>query len=87
MNNNNCNAAREALEQLMAADFFVIDLQLYLDTHPCDRQALSLYAKAVEKACVLREEYEKRFGPLTIPAAACNTQMWTWEQAPWPWQL
>ena len=36
------------LEQIMAYDFVLIDLGLYLNTHPSDRNALRDYKMALE---------------------------------------
>ncbi|NLT39728.1 MAG: spore coat protein CotJB [Clostridiales bacterium] len=75
----------ELLQQITALDFYIIDLHLYLNTHPNDGQALELYNASVRKVKELREEYTQRFGMLL----ANNTesrQPWQWIDDPWPWQ-
>ena len=73
------------LENLMALDFAAVDLQLYLDTHPGDGQALEAYNDTIEKAGEAREEYERCFGPLcSFRSAAGNA--WKWIDEPWPWE-
>ena len=74
----------QMLEALMAADFFVLDMGLYLDTHPNDTQALKMFSDASETASRLRMEFEAAFGPLTIPTAGGTTR-WNWIDDPWPW--
>ncbi|HEX9062920.1 MAG TPA: spore coat protein CotJB [Clostridia bacterium] len=76
----------QMLRDVMAADFFCYDLALYLDTHPCDKKALCLYAESANKAKMLRECYEKQFGPLTAQASKHDLCKWRWIEDPWPWQ-
>ena len=75
---------QQMLEALMAADFFVLDMGLYLDTHPNDTQALKMFSDASETASRLRMEFEAAFGPLTVPSAGGTTR-WNWIDDPWPW--
>ena len=73
------------LKEVMAADFTVIDLNLYLNTHPCDQRAIFLYNKAVKDAQILRFNYEKNFGPLTAHSSFSGYP-WKWIESPWPWE-
>ena len=80
MNDQECK-----LKDLMALDFKLYDLQLYLNTHPFDKEALALYQDVADEAEVARAEYEEKYGPLTAfsdPARDC----WIWIDSPWPWQ-
>ena len=36
------------LEWVQALCFVVVDMELYLDTHPCDEEALAFYKEAVD---------------------------------------
>lgn len=75
-----------ALVELMALDFAVKELNLYLDTHPQDQEALGLYASYIKLAKEGREKYIAQYGPLDstdlIPDAG-----YTWINDPWPWEL
>ena len=75
----------DMLKELTALDFYTLDLQLYLDTHPDDREALARYNAVVEEANTLRREYEKLFGPL-YSFRSPSKQPWQWNNDPWPWQ-
>ena len=55
----------ELLKQLSALDFTIIELNLYLNTHPHDRNALMKHNTGVAQAKMVRAEYERRFGSLT----------------------
>lgn len=65
--------------------FAAYDLQLFLDTHPNDSEALKMYAEIVKKANSAREDFEKNHGPLTAFSAANDTETWQWSKNPWPW--
>ena len=55
----NNSSRRELMKKVQEADFFALDLQLYLNTHPDCSRALTLYQDAVQKAKELRKEYER----------------------------
>lgn len=74
----------EALRKLTALDFYLIDLNLYLNTHPGDREALMKYNEVIKEAGQLRDEYQRQFGMLS-PAAE-SKYPWQWIDNPWPWQ-
>ncbi len=75
----------ELLKQLTALDFAAVDLQLYLDTHPDDAEALEKYNNAVMQADALRAEYENMYGPL-FSFRSLEYQQFNWIDKPWPWQ-
>lgn len=73
------------LKEVMAADFTVIDLNLYLDTHPCDPRTIALYNNSVQRSMMLRNNYERLYGPLT-PFTFNNAATFRWIESPWPWE-
>ena len=76
------NNKDELLHQIMANDFKLYDLQLYLDTHPFDEETLCMYQSLVNDTDDLKEEYEEKYGPLTANAAAGDCE-WKWIKNPW----
>jgi spore coat protein JB len=72
------------LKEVMAADFTVYDLALYLDTHPTDQRALAIFNNAAHHAKMMRCRYEQMYGPLTFYSGANST--WRWIESPWPWE-
>jgi len=74
------------LKEIMAAEFTVIDLNLYLDTHPCDVRTINLYNSNVQRLRTLKEKYEKACGPLTANDSYNNGCTWRWIESPWPWE-
>ena len=73
------------LRDLTALDFMLVDLQLFLDTHPEDNEALERYNEILARANVLREQYESICGPL-YSFRSFNPGRWAWFRDPWPWQ-
>ena len=76
------------LKRLQEMEFVAIELNLYLDTHPCDSDALNDYNCAVEMVRKLMAEYEVCFCPL-LPfcMAVTKDDKWQWADGPWPWAM
>lgn len=79
------NEKNMLLSRIKKYDFTLKELNLYLDTHPNCRRALSMFRKSRELRRDAVQEYNKRFGPLT-PEQVTDTQSWTWVEDPWPWE-
>jgi len=73
------------LKELMAADFTVIELNLYLDTHPYEQNVIALRNNMVQRAKMLREQFEREYGPLTSQFGYSGCP-WQWIESPWPWE-
>ena len=70
----------ELAHEIGALRFALIDLGLYLDTHPACEGALKLYAeynRAYKDACAT---YASLFGPLSMSDVGAG-QGWTWGSA------
>ena len=80
------NTERERLmNTINYVSFAVNDINLYLDTHPDDQQALEYYEQFMTLRQQAVQEYNTQFGPLTADQVqSCNR--WTWVDAPWPWE-
>lgn len=75
----------ELLLEIMALEFSLIDLNLYLDTHPSDRRALTLFNEYTMRLNDMKKRYENEFGPLT--ASFPSGCPWKWIENPWPWEI
>lgn len=72
--------------ELQVLGFAIQELALYLDTHPDDKDALTLYRqyqKLYHEGMML---YTKDCGPLSH-AAAGEGQRYNWIDDPWPWEF
>lgn len=74
------------LLKLTQADFCAVDMQLYLDTHPNDNKAIAKYNETIAEAKMLREEYEKNYGPLMSYISMSKEDYFSWVENPWPWE-
>lgn len=76
--------ARETMmRKIMEYKFAIIELGLYLDTHPNDNRALCLHRDYCKRYKDITDRYQKIYGPLTIDFP-CNK--WRWLEMPWPWE-
>ncbi len=71
------------MQQLAAADFFAIDMKLYLDTHPDDVKALEIYREAVKQAKACKKAFEASCYPLCAESAGEGCT-WNWLNGLWP---
>ncbi|MFR6394585.1 MAG: spore coat protein CotJB [Oscillospiraceae bacterium] len=72
-----------ALSELMALDFAVDELGLYLTTHADDREALELYWSYIAMAQEGRKRYQETYGP--ILQTDITPDGYRWLNDPWPW--
>lgn len=78
------NKKDELLYKIQIYYFAMIDLNLYLDLHPTETEALRNYQEYKKELERLKEEYGRLYGPLTIDDVNSKTK-WTWIDNPWPW--
>lgn len=78
---------RERLCELQEVDFVLVELNLYLDTHPGDAQAIDQYNYYASKRKKISRSYEEEFGPLMNFGHSKIRGEKGWDEAPWPWQL
>lgn len=79
------NNKMELWSIIMQTSFAMDDIQLYLDTHPCDMEALKAYKDYKKIRLIAVEEYTRDYGP--ISAYDVNVEnYWEWVNSPWPWE-
>ena len=72
--------------EIQEVGFALVDLNLFLDSHPDCKMALDFFRDMQMKYAELQAQYEMEYGPLT--AFDTNTEQgWTWVKGPWPWEL
>lgn len=80
------NEQAELLTYIDALQFAVIDLNLYLDVYPDDKQMLELYNKYRKDLNEYTSNYEQQYGPLLLSSNSLETYPWAWDNRPWPWE-
>lgn len=85
MNNNNAPMNRdELMNKIHALSFAMTEAQLFLDTHPDCRDALTYFRQTGEQLDTAMTEYQNKYGPLFADMTVGDK--WTWVDGPWPWQ-
>jgi spore coat protein JB len=79
--------AMKMLEELQALDFTLVELRLYLHTHPDDTEALKQFNETAEQRTELIRQVEAEFGSLSPNEPFTPGQTTGWGEGLWPWQL
>ena len=78
------NEQAELLTKVDAYCFAAHELNLYLDTHPNDKDMINLFKELSSDSKMAIDEYEKKYGPLFVDSSV--SYPWTWNNSPWPWE-
>lgn len=77
----------ELLEKLQALDFVLVELTLFLDTHPGDLASIQQFNQLTQERTQLANHFQQLYGPLQHFGRAYSKYPWEWKEAPWPWQV
>lgn len=77
----------QALRQIQELEFVAIELTLFLDTHPNEREPLVMYNRITRELQNLKKQYEERYGPLAVFGVSPSQYPWRWIEEPWPWEI
>ncbi|MCD8500702.1 MAG: spore coat protein CotJB [Bacillaceae bacterium] len=75
------------MEELQAVDFVLLELTLYLDTHPGDQDAIQQFNQCAQVRQQLKYQLEQIYGPLQQYGNSYSGYPWNWSDSPWPWQV
>lgn len=78
MPSTNGSKSDELLLDVVIYDFYLQELNLYLDTHPLDKNALSVFKESRVKYLEILKEYEKNYGPIDLYSFYTNNDYWEW---------
>ena len=73
------------LNDIGIVDFTLVDIMLYLDTHPTCKEAMEYYNHYVKVKNKMMKEFSMLYFPLTKEHAESTTE-WRWGNAPLPWE-
>lgn len=79
------NNKEQMLRDIGIVGFTVVELALYLDTHPYDRNAIEYFNHYNRIKTQLEKEFSKTYYPLSLNYANSD-QEWRWGAAPLPWE-
>ena len=80
------NEQAELLTYVDMFTFAMIELNLYLDVYPDDKEALRLFNEYRMQTEEYTKKYESKYGPLLLTSNSLNSFPWAWNNAPWPWE-
>lgn len=76
----------QLLEWIMMLNLCAIDMQLYLDTHPSDSDAIDYFNQCSELLRTAKRTYEASYGPFTACAGVPYENRFNWIDTPMPWE-
>lgn len=86
MRNNNMSRTA-LLHEISKIDFAVVEMTLYLDTHPHEHEAIAYLNHYVKLKNQLEKEYSYKYEPLSVSYAnESDDNKWLWALAPMPWE-
>ncbi len=87
-NTPNYNTECEMMRKIQETEFSIVDLNLFLDTHPDSKEALELYTKLCATLKSLKADYVSKYGPLCAKDSV-NKAPFQWVETgrKWPWQI
>ena len=78
----------ELMEQIAKCEFILVDINLFLDTHPDNERAIADYNGYSEQLAAMKKLYTEHFGPIENFGGSMNRSKtnWLWNEMPFPWQ-
>ena len=82
----NINSEKEEMMiNISEYSFMMHDINLYLDVHPDDSEALNKFTEYRNKLNELITNYERKYGPIGVKGNISNQTPFAWEANNWPW--
>lgn len=75
----------QMLKDIRIVNFVLVDLMLFLDTHPFDREAMEYFNHYTRVKNQMEREFSQKYFPLNTSMAESNKE-WRWGAAPLPWE-
>lgn len=73
------------LKSIAAEDFAVIELHMFMNSNPNNKEAARMLKEHDLKSKALRKQFEEMYGPLKSNQIEANR--WAWISDPWPWDV
>jgi len=81
---NTKHLANTPLGEIQAIGFAITELNLYLNTHQSDLEALAMLKELIKLCDTAKMRYTEKYGPLNIRDLE-GSKSYTWLNEPWPW--
>ncbi len=66
--------------------FAAHELNLFLDNYPNNSSMLRLFSDYANRAKNLEQEYQQKYGPITVSNTSGEKIPFQWENEAWPWE-
>lgn len=80
------NEKQRMLLEVQKYGFAMWDLNLYLNTHPTDRNVMMLFDKYRGAHKKAMDDYQRKYGALSFEDSDISSGYWAWNKSPWPWE-
>lgn len=84
-NNGTTMSCQQLLKKISELEFAITELNLYLDTHPENAEALEMLTKLSASLKSIKYDYDAKCPPLCVTDVSNNVPF-EWVQGKWPWQ-
>ncbi len=87
-NENKMCTQEEMMRKIQEVDFAIIDLNLFLDTHPKCQEALDLFTELCATSKSLKNDYQSKYGPIYVTKSSPTVPFdWVDPCKKWPWEM
>jgi len=86
---DNMLSKHDLMQKIQELSFCAVELNLFLDTHPNNTQALRDYSYVLSELQKLKLLYSQKYGPLLgFGESYVGSDYWQWvaEDEKWPWE-
>lgn len=80
-------AGEDLLMKIQELQFVAVDLNLYLDNHPQNKNAITDYNTVARELTNMKKLYESQNGPFCNFGCSESQSPWQWVNEPWPWEI
>lgn len=86
MNETRINSKMQLKRTVDTLSFAVVELGLYLNTHPEDAEALKAFHEFNTRKKSAMKEYSSLYEPLSLDYVKTDKGYFNWISTPWPWE-
>ncbi len=75
---------KNLMKKIQTLSFAKVEAELYLDTHPDNKEALEYYRGILSELDDAMTKYQNEVAPIFAEGVVGDS--WTWVRGKWPWQ-
>lgn len=86
MPDQNERPQNDLMRSIQTVDFALVELSLYLNTHPYDLDAVRQYNTLAKQSQALKKQYEEQVGALSSFGVQLSRHPFDYALTDWPWE-